>query len=88
MRRIALKDATNTLQQYVRDLRQDPIVLTEDDHPVAVLMPVSEDDLDSLTLGTNSKFLGLIEASLAGRRQKGDFGSADVRRELGLPQKT
>jgi antitoxin (DNA-binding transcriptional repressor) of toxin-antitoxin stability system len=76
------------LQQYVRDLRQDPIVLTEDDHPIAVLMPVSEDDLDSLTLGTNTKFLDLIESSLAGRQQKGDFGSADVRRELGLPQKS
>jgi hypothetical protein len=87
VKRIDVKDATGTLQQYARDLQQEPIVLTEDDHPIAVLMPVDEDDLDRLSLGTNPAFLKLIEESLASRQERGDFSSADVRRALGLPQK-
>jgi antitoxin (DNA-binding transcriptional repressor) of toxin-antitoxin stability system len=82
MRTIEIDQATNALGQYARELEQEPLVLTQDGHVVAALMPIDDADLESISLSFNPKFLAMIESSREERRN-GESSSADeVRRQL------
>jgi len=50
MKRTEVSQATNSLGQYARELEQDPLVLTEGGHAIAVLVPLEDADLESLAL--------------------------------------
>jgi PHD/YefM family antitoxin component YafN of YafNO toxin-antitoxin module len=84
MKTLDIQQAVGALRDYARTLGQEPIVLTQDGHPLAVLMPVDEDDLESIALGSNPRFLEIIERSRAEYQAGLSLSEAEVRRELGL----
>jgi hypothetical protein len=84
MRRIELTQANDSLGQSVRGLSREPLVVTEDGVPVAALIPIDELDLESPSLGSNPRFLAIIERARAQCRQGLSLSTEDVRRELGL----
>jgi antitoxin (DNA-binding transcriptional repressor) of toxin-antitoxin stability system len=84
MKNIELTQANDSLGQSVRDLAGEPLVVTEAGIPIAVLVPIDELDLESLSLGSNPKFLAIIEEARAQCRQGLGLSNEDVRRELGL----
>lgn len=59
------------------------IVVTKRGKPKALLLPLSEDEIEDIVLGSPSFMKGLKSADREGR-QKGWRSLADVRRELGL----
>ncbi len=84
MKNIELTQATDSLGQSVRDLAGEPLVVTEAGVPIAALVPIDELDLESLALGSNPRFLAIIEEAREQCRQGLGLSTDDVRRELGL----
>ena len=84
MKTLDVASATEPLKEYVRQLQQEPLVLTEDGEPVAALALIDLDDLETLALGSNPKFLALLEAARAQRRSGMGLSSTEVRQALGL----
>jgi antitoxin (DNA-binding transcriptional repressor) of toxin-antitoxin stability system len=84
MKSIELTQANDSLGKSVRDLAGEPLVVTEAGVPIAAPVPIDELDLESLALGSNPRFLAIIEEARAQCRQGLGLSTDDVRRELGL----
>jgi mRNA-degrading endonuclease RelE of RelBE toxin-antitoxin system len=84
MKLIEVAQATKALGQYARELQEEPLVLTQDGHAVAALMPIDDADLESISLSLSPKFLAMIERSREERRNGESFSADEVRRELGV----
>src|SRR3990172_741851 len=69
MKRLRLSSATRPLADYVADLRNDTVVLTEGDRAVAALIPLRNVDREALTLSQHPEFLDLIA------RSRGEFAA-------------
>jgi antitoxin (DNA-binding transcriptional repressor) of toxin-antitoxin stability system len=85
MKKITIMKATASLADYVRGLKNQPLVVTAEGRPVAALVPVDGMDWETLSVGTSPEFLDWIEQS----RRKYPAGTGipieDVRKEFGLP---
>src|SRR6266478_5544603 len=76
--------ATQSLGQAAREAAGEAVVVTEHGKPVAVLLPLENTDLETVSLSSNPRFLKLIERSRSRMSQEGGISSAEVRRRLGL----
>jgi antitoxin (DNA-binding transcriptional repressor) of toxin-antitoxin stability system len=65
VKRLKLSSAVRPLSEYVADLRDDTVVLTEGDRAVAALIPLKNVDRESLSLSQHPEFLELIARSRA-----------------------
>jgi prevent-host-death family protein len=86
MKKIELADATAPLADYARGVAKEPVLITDNGEPVAVLVLPSDVDLESLTLATDPWFLDIIERSRESYRRHGGIPADAVWRELGLEQ--
>ncbi len=84
MKKIEVTQATNSLGQYARELEEEPLVLTEDGHAIAALLPIDDADLESIALSLSPKFQALIEHAREEYRNGASLSSDEVRRELGI----
>ena len=84
MKTLDVSKATAPLSQYARALDQEPLVLTDGDQPIAALMPIEDADLETIALGSNPKFLALLEQARAQRRAGAGLTTEEVRTKLGL----
>ncbi|MGD9853430.1 MAG: hypothetical protein AB7U20_00610 [Planctomycetaceae bacterium] len=82
MTTLEITDATHPLADYAAELNDAPLVITRDGKVVAALMPIDEDDLDSVALFSNPKFLEILERSRRSLREKGGFTSEEIRRHF------
>ncbi len=73
-------DANASLSDYVERIEDILVVITADEKPVAVLMPVENIDLETLSMSTNSQFLEIIERSRRRDKTEGRVSSEEVRR--------
>jgi hypothetical protein len=71
---------------YVRSLGQEPVILTLGRKPVAVVWPIHNADLETVSLSINPKFLAILERSKRSLYEEGGFSSEEIRREFGLPR--
>jgi antitoxin (DNA-binding transcriptional repressor) of toxin-antitoxin stability system len=65
VKKLRLSSAVRPLAEYVADLKNDTVVLTEGNRPVAALIPLKNVDRESLTLSQHPEFLELIARSRA-----------------------
>ncbi len=84
MNKLDMAQATAPLEQYAREVNEDPLILTIDGKPVAALVPIENADLETVTLSTHPEFLALIERSQARQKAGGGAPGAEMRRRLGL----
>lgn len=84
MKKIEVNQATNSLGQYVRELEEEPLVLIQDGHPIAALLPIDDADLEIMTLRSSPRFQELIEHSRQEHRNGASVSAAQVRGELGI----
>lgn len=73
MKVVELKDATAPLMEYAGEVEteKEPLMLTVDGRPVAVLLAVENVDTETVTLSTHPKFLALIERSRTRYKEEG-----------------
>jgi antitoxin (DNA-binding transcriptional repressor) of toxin-antitoxin stability system len=76
------QDATRTLADYASEIRDGPVVVTDDGQPVAALVPIENADLETVSLSTNRQFLDLIERSRSRVRDEGGVSSEEMRRRF------
>ena len=84
MKTIDLNDASAPLSEFARNLGSEPLRLTESGRTIAALMPSGDEDLDSLALASNPRFLAILETAREQRRAGRGLSPEEVRRELGL----
>jgi len=84
MRTIEMDDASQTLAECARGIDAEPLVITERGKPVAVLLPLANADLETVSLSSNPRFLELIERSRSRLIEEGGVSPEEVRRQLGI----
>lgn len=78
-----LAEVKDRFSAYVDDSRESPVVVTRNGRPVAMLIAIEdEDDLDSLLLVHNPRFLQLLEEARQRVRLTGGVPLAEFRRRL------
>jgi hypothetical protein len=86
VKRLKLSSAVRPLADYVADLHDDTVVLTEGDRAVAALVPLKNVDRESLTLSQHPEFLELIAHSRAEFAAGRTISLAEMKRRV-LPQR-
>jgi len=84
MKTVEMDDANMSLADYARKVGEEPFLVTDHGKPIAVLLPLENTDLETVSLSSNRRFLELIERSRSRRNREGGISGADVRRRLGL----
>lgn len=88
MKHLDLTQATDTLASYIQKLGDDKLVVVHDGEAVAVLMPITESELEDMSLSKNPEFIAILEQSKNSLRSKGGSsllsGKATVRLNLSV----
>jgi antitoxin (DNA-binding transcriptional repressor) of toxin-antitoxin stability system len=79
---IEIGEATNPLADYIPGVQSEPLVITDHGTPRALILPLSDVDLETIALGTNPEFIALIERSRARARAEGGLSPAEMRRRV------
>ena len=78
MKIAALARVKDQFSAYVRESQASPVIITRNGKPVALLTGIrDEDDLDSLLLANNPRFLQILEEARQRVRQTGGMKSGD-----------
>lgn len=86
MKTLEMSKATATLADYVRDVNREPLIVTSDGKPLAVLVSVKNADLETVKLSTHPQFIALIERSRTRHKSEGGISSQEMRRRLNLKE--
>jgi|SoiMethySBSTD1v2_1073268.scaffolds.fasta_scaffold683678_2 prevent-host-death family protein len=86
MKTIKLASASRSLAEYMRELDDQIVVVTDRNKPVAAVVPLKNVDRESLALSSHPEFLEIIAKS---RRQfaAGKILSLDEMRRAVLPRR-
>lgn len=84
MKSIEMDDANQTLAECARGIDGEALVVTEHGRPAAVLLPLENVDLETVSLSSNRQFLELVERSRLRLAEEGAVSPEDVRRQLGI----
>ncbi len=87
MRKLKMSEATASLAEYTRDLKQGPLVVTVNGKPVAALVPIEGMDWESLCVGTSPIFLDIIERSRRRFEAEGGIPSKELRLDFAKDSK-
>jgi prevent-host-death family protein len=82
MKIVDILKATNPLADYIEEVQSEPLVVTDHGVPTAVLLPLTNTDMETLALSTNPDFIALIERSRARARDEGGVSSEEMRRRV------
>jgi prevent-host-death family protein len=80
MKTIELKDAHESLAEYVKRLQGEEITIVHKGVPLAVLTPVGNDDYESVELSTDPKFIKMLERSRQRLREEGGIPAEEMRK--------
>jgi len=84
MKALEISSIKGSFAAAIRKLRSEPVALTDGETPIAVLLPVENADLETISLSLNPQFLAMIERSRARYYQEGGISPEEVRRRLGM----
>jgi prevent-host-death family protein len=79
---IKLSEASQALAEYVAGRRDEVVVLTERNKPVAALVPLGPADWESVELSGHPEFLNLIERSRADFREGHTLSLEEMKQEF------
>ena len=80
MKTLEIKDVTESLADYARDVGKEIAIATRNGKPVAALVSLENVDGETLSLSTNRDFLELIERSRREHKSKGVLSSGELLR--------
>lgn len=87
MKTISLTSADRPLAQYAAELRDEIVLLTKRNRPVAAIVPLKNVDRESLALSQHPEFLELIARSRADFAAGRTLSLEEMRRAV-LPQRS
>ena len=83
IRSVEISDAVQPLADYALQIGAGPVVVTRGGEPVAVVVPVENVDMESISLSLNPEFIKIIERSRARHENEGGISSEEMRRRFG-----
>ena len=83
MKVVDKQEATRSLADYASEIQAGAVVVTDQGHPVAALVPIENADLETVSLSTNRRFLDLIERSRSRAQEEGSVSAEEMRRRFG-----
>jgi len=82
-----LAEVKDHFSAYIDESRESPVVVTRNGRPVAMIISIAdEDDLDSLLLAHNPRFVQLLEAARQRVRVTGGVPLAEMRQRTALTE--
>jgi len=84
LKTIELAAATAPLAAYATELSEQPLVVTCRGTPIAVLLPVEDTDLETVSLSLDPAFNAMLQRSRVRQAAEGGLSLDEVRREFGL----
>lgn len=84
MKRLEISEATEKLADYIRQLDEEPVVITDGGQVLAVLVATPNSDWESVSLSLNPKFLAIIERSRRRQDRDGGIPLEQIMEEFGL----
>lgn len=88
MKTVEVSKATLPLSDYTKEIKKEPVIITKEGRPVAILVSIPNTDIETVSLSNNPKFIALIERSRARQRSEGGISSEEMRRRLERPKKS
>jgi len=79
---VDIRKATSPLADYIEAVQAEPLVVTDYGVPTAVLLPLTDTDMETVALSTNPDFIALIERSRARAREEGGLAPDELRRRV------
>ncbi len=78
-----LAEVKDRFSAYIDESQESPVIVTRNGKPVAMIVAISdEDDLDSMLLAHNPRFVQLLEEARQRVRVSGGVPLAEFRRRL------
>jgi antitoxin (DNA-binding transcriptional repressor) of toxin-antitoxin stability system len=74
--------ATEALAAYAEEIKNGPVVVTDQGKPVAVLMPIENADLETVSLSTDREFIDLIQRARVRACTEGTISNKEMRRRF------
>jgi len=88
LKTVEMAEATASLSDYARKVRQETLIVTRRGKPVAALMPVdARTDLENLVVTTHPTFRAIMERSEARYKAEGGLSTKQVRARLAARRK-
>lgn len=79
-----LAEVKDRFSAYIDESRETPIIVTRNGRPVAMIIAIDdEDDLDSLLLVHDQRFLRLLEEARQRVRMTGGVSLSEMREQVG-----
>lgn len=78
MRKVNLGNAGESVADYARSARNDPVVFVEHGKPVAALISLENVDWETVALGTSAEFMQMINEAREQIRKEGGIPHDDV----------
>jgi|WetSurMetagenome_2_1015567.scaffolds.fasta_scaffold805020_2 hypothetical protein len=83
MKTVKIPSSNRQLRKMVDEAQDEAILLVSGGKPVAALVGVGDLDLESLSLGTNPKFLRILRRSLSDLKRGRRLSLTEMRRRVG-----
>lgn len=81
-----LAEVKDRFSAYIEASKESPVVVTRNGRPVAMIIPIEdEDDLDSLLLAHNPRFIQLLEEARQRVHSTGGVPLTEFRQRLEEP---
>jgi len=82
MKTVEVTKAKSSLEEYTKDAKKAPVVVTDEGKPIAVLVRIRNADLETVSLSNNPQFLDLIQRSRTRHKSEGGISAEEMRRRL------
>jgi prevent-host-death family protein len=87
MKTLEMKQAKGELASYVQQVRNGPVVVTDHGKPVMALLPIENADLETVSLGTDPRFVAMVERSRTLYKAGTGIPLEEIRRKYRLERK-
>ncbi|HEX8521374.1 MAG TPA: hypothetical protein VF669_03895 [Tepidisphaeraceae bacterium] len=84
MKKIDINAALAPLADFARDAAKEPVLVTRRGKLIAAVIPLQHDDLESLSLSTNPRFVELLATSRARLKKEGGIPLVEMYKRLNL----
>jgi len=82
MKTVELTKAKSSLEEYIKDAKKAPVIVTDAGKPIAVLVRIRNADLETVSLSNNPRFLDLIQRSRTRHQSEGGIPAEEMRNRL------
>ena len=84
MKKVKLADVTIPLLQFVQELGREPVILMYKGKPLAVIQPVWDADVETVSLSLSPKFQAILQESRDSIIRTGGIPFEEVCRDFGV----